>query len=452
MKHELKIKPEYLAAINFGEKTFEIRNNADRNFQVGDTLRLKAWDGEFTGDFVEKVVSYITDFEQKPGYVVLGLVNDREHELLEKFHRTGVAIERAISTGSVLADHPLKSRLDLLANHHKREQELADGMVAMAERCNLLTDLLREATRVIPAIGVTTDDMPVVDAFLERIEDAVSGEDSHQTGITLSAADLVELADFCSPDRDTDPEQLETEIVLFYRRAFKSTDGDDMPAGVYVHLADYPEEGLFGPVGGRRLVGERPGRPDNEWTDATTSPVAADYRELQEQHDQLQSTHKGTLVLLHEAHEVMRRVIPSLPQDCAKRGDLLDRIEVALAGQAIGCTITEGQELELTTVLQSIANGFSDDPAHDAAALLKRIAGEVPWTGDSFLLPPRQAGVLCNQQHSLAGQVFAGLSAATALSVRDANSAADVVQLMLEAAEATGGEPCDFASPSSSKG
>ena len=29
MKHELKIKPEYFAAIYFGEKTFEIRNNAD---------------------------------------------------------------------------------------------------------------------------------------------------------------------------------------------------------------------------------------------------------------------------------------------------------------------------------------------------------------------------------------------------------------------------------------
>ncbi|WP_323941631.1 hypothetical protein [Aeromonas caviae] len=134
---------------------------------------------------------------------------------------------------------------------------LADTAMKMGDRCQLLTDLLREATRVIPAIGVTTDDMPVVDAFLERIEDAVSGEDSHQTGITLSAADLVELADFCSPDRDTDPEQLETEIVLFYRHAFKSTDGDDMPAGVYVHLADYPEEGVYDPVGGRRLVGKQ---------------------------------------------------------------------------------------------------------------------------------------------------------------------------------------------------
>ncbi|WP_273767336.1 ASCH/PUA domain-containing protein [Aeromonas hydrophila] len=176
MKHELKIRPEYLSAVHSGEKTFEIRNNADRNFQVGDTLLIKAWDGEFTGDFVEKVVSYITDFEQKPGYVVLGLVNHREHELLEKFHRTGVAIERSISTGSVLSDRPLKSRLELLANHHKREQARADGMVAMADRCKLLADLLREVTQIVPAIGVAIDDLPAVDAFLERIEAVLAGK------------------------------------------------------------------------------------------------------------------------------------------------------------------------------------------------------------------------------------------------------------------------------------
>ncbi len=325
---------------------------------------------------------------------------------------------------------------------------LADTAMKMGDRCQLLTDLLREATRVIPAIGVTTDDMPVVDAFLERIEDAVSGEDSHQTGITLSAADLVELADFCSPDRDTDPEQLETEIVLFYRRAFKSTDGDDMPAGVYVHLADYPEEGLFGPVGGRRLVGKRPDRPDNEWTDVAASPTAEDYRELQAQHDQVQSRFKVALDIVRDLVE-----LPYSTGGVIVRLEVRERARDLLAGQvpalAKGRTLTEGQEFELTTVLQSIANGFSDDPAHDAASMLKRIAGEVPWTGDTFQLPPRQTGLLCNQQHSLAGQVFAGLSAATALSVLDANSAADVVQLMLEAAEATGGEPCDSASPSS---
>lgn len=115
-----------------------------------------------------------------------------------------------------------------------------------------------------------------------------------------------------------------------------------------------------------------------------------------------------------------------------------------------GRLITEGQELELITVLQSIVNGFSDDPAHDLAALLKRITGEVPWTGDTFQLLSRQADLPCNQPPSLTGQVFAGLSAATALSGLDASSAADVAQLMLEAAEAKGGEPCAIESPSSS--
>ena len=68
----------------------------------------------------------------------------RMQEMLDKSNRTGVAIERAISTGAVPADHPLKSRLDLLANHHKHEQALADGMVAMADQCHLLASLLRE--------------------------------------------------------------------------------------------------------------------------------------------------------------------------------------------------------------------------------------------------------------------------------------------------------------------
>jgi len=195
VKHELKIKPEYFAAIYFGEKTFEIRNNADRNFQVGDTLLLKAWDGEFTGDFVEKVVSYITDFEQKPGYVVLGLAN-------------------------------------------KREQELAEQLADATRQCGVMAELLRDARKYVTALGKPDDEVSTVQ-------------------MTVS------------------------------------------------------------------------------------------------------------------------------------------RIDVALAGKVTGRIITEGQETELVTVLQSIVSGFSDDPAHDAAALLKRIAGEVPWTGDSFQLPPRQGGELC---------------------------------------------------------
>lgn len=101
MKHELKIKPEYFAAVVNGEKTFEIHNNTDHNFQVGDTLILKSWDGEFNGNFVERTISYITDFEQKPGYVVLGFVGAREFELLG-------LVERMVSYMGMAGEEPEK--------------------------------------------------------------------------------------------------------------------------------------------------------------------------------------------------------------------------------------------------------------------------------------------------------------------------------------------------------
>ncbi|NEX88362.1 hypothetical protein G4923_06500 [Aeromonas rivipollensis] len=326
-------------------------------------------------------------------------LQQRMQDLLDKSNRTGLAIERAISTGSVLADHPLKSRLELLANHHKREQALADGMVAMADRCQLLTDLLKEVTQVIPAIGVTTDDMPVVDAFLERIEDAVSGEDSHQTGITLSAADLVELADFCSPDRDTDPEQLETEIVLFYRRAFKSTDGDDMPAGVYVHLADYPEEGLFGPVGGRRLVGERLDHPDSEWTDATPAPTEQDYRELQVQHDQVQSRLKGALDTLQLALPYVEHAIEFAPSQQISEGHKIFAAHIAAAltgdrGEPIAM-MQEQNPADALVLMSDIASlqrytlgGHCDSFGQDCGAEMEQDdEGEYVLLAEALVLP-----------------------------------------------------------------
>lgn len=75
MKHDLKILPEYFKAIMKGDKTFEIRKN-DRCFQVGDVLRLRSHDprkNEYTGEFVEVVVSYMSTYAQFPDYVVLGI-------------------------------------------------------------------------------------------------------------------------------------------------------------------------------------------------------------------------------------------------------------------------------------------------------------------------------------------------------------------------------------------
>lgn len=70
--HELKTLPEYFIAVAAGRKTFEIRKN-DRDFKVGDKVILKEWNGIYTGQEIEAFIIYMTDYEQKDGYVVFSM-------------------------------------------------------------------------------------------------------------------------------------------------------------------------------------------------------------------------------------------------------------------------------------------------------------------------------------------------------------------------------------------
>lgn len=71
--HELKILPEYFEPAFAGIKNFEIRYN-DRNYQVGDTVVLREWvDGNYTGRKFNRKIQYLTDYQQKVGYVVMDL-------------------------------------------------------------------------------------------------------------------------------------------------------------------------------------------------------------------------------------------------------------------------------------------------------------------------------------------------------------------------------------------
>ena len=59
--HNLKTWPEYFSAMRLGIKKFELRTN-DRNFKVGDILRLKEWcpdAGEYTGNHMLANVTYL---------------------------------------------------------------------------------------------------------------------------------------------------------------------------------------------------------------------------------------------------------------------------------------------------------------------------------------------------------------------------------------------------------
>lgn len=81
VEHELKCHPNFFRRVADGTKPFEIRKN-DRDFQVGDIVILKEYDPEVGwpdhGSYatLQRVITYVTDFAQVNGYVVLGLAEE----------------------------------------------------------------------------------------------------------------------------------------------------------------------------------------------------------------------------------------------------------------------------------------------------------------------------------------------------------------------------------------
>lgn len=77
--HELKILPEYFSAVILGLKTAEIRDNTDRDFNVGDFLVLREYDPEsengYTSRVTELQITHISDLSSigLKNYVLLSL-------------------------------------------------------------------------------------------------------------------------------------------------------------------------------------------------------------------------------------------------------------------------------------------------------------------------------------------------------------------------------------------
>src|SRR5690606_1296840 len=75
--HVPKTLPGFFRAIKAGIKTFEIRLN-DRNFEVRDIMELKEYDGEkFSGESMTKIITYMTEFAQKDGFVVMAIADPK---------------------------------------------------------------------------------------------------------------------------------------------------------------------------------------------------------------------------------------------------------------------------------------------------------------------------------------------------------------------------------------
>ena len=70
-----KILPKYFDAVQGYRKNFELRKDED-NIQVGDELILEEWNGEYTGNYTWRKVTYVLrnvpEYGLKDGYCIIG--------------------------------------------------------------------------------------------------------------------------------------------------------------------------------------------------------------------------------------------------------------------------------------------------------------------------------------------------------------------------------------------
>ena len=82
MTHELRMLPKYFKVAWAGDKPFEIRKN-DRNFEERDEITLCEYeltDDYYTGREIDGIIDYVTDYEQKEGYVVFSYTETGRRE------------------------------------------------------------------------------------------------------------------------------------------------------------------------------------------------------------------------------------------------------------------------------------------------------------------------------------------------------------------------------------
>lgn len=76
IEHELKILPQFYNDISSHRKTFEIRKD-DRDYQVGDRILLREFNGDYTGHQTRRIITYILrdakEYGLADGFCILGI-------------------------------------------------------------------------------------------------------------------------------------------------------------------------------------------------------------------------------------------------------------------------------------------------------------------------------------------------------------------------------------------
>lgn len=353
--------------------------------------------------------------EHKDGAFVtfseVGPLNQRINQLLEERNSSGLAISNAILVGVVPDKHPLRSRLELLANHRKM-------LIEKSELCDDLLDLIE---RMVNCMGLAGEE-PEKDSYNpikawmydaistmagQRPKQSVAVTETIRTAperIWLQVGDQASDGDYQFPEHHDEVSWCADSVVACEVPYVRADLADKVPEQ---HKTNWPDKC---PITRRDFFMEIDGVPTYGGPyDSYTIPEMLGTPE--------QPWHERELFVRRFDHDEGRWVDDEIITQRVIHDGVLDELLDLKEQQAdqVGVEPQGGEQL-------------NKNPAATAG----------------------QPAPTLNKQPSLTGQVLAGMGAATLLAGLDKESASDVVQLMLEAAEAKGGEPCASEPPSSS--
>lgn len=353
--------------------------------------------------------------EHKDGAFVtfseVGPLNQRINQLLEERNSSGLAISNAILVGVVPDKHPLRSRLELLANHRKM-------LIEKSELCDDLLDLIE---RMVNCMGLAGEE-PEKDSYNpikawmydaistmagQRPKQSVAVTETIRTAperIWLQVGDQASDGDYQFPEHHDEVSWCADSVVACEVPYVRADLADKVPEQ---HKTNWPDKC---PITRRDFFMEIDGVPTYGGPyDSYTIPEMLGTPE--------QPWHERELFVRRFDHDEGRWVDDEVISQRVIHDGVLDEL-----------LDLKEQQADQSGVAPQGGEQLNKNPAATAG----------------------QPAPTLNKQPSLTGQVLAGMGAATLLAGLDKESASDVVQLMLEAAEAKGGEPCDSASPSSS--
>jgi len=175
--HELKTWPEYFQAIKQGRKKFELRRN-DRDFLVGDILRLKEYDpvDEWFGETLDVKISYVLkncyDFGLRKDFVLLG-IRVSETNLESEITRLEANNKQLTETINKQA-----SKIAMLVKANEAGEECRKGQTAVPCHCERLEAMCYVLAEVLEqnagAMAVMEyNESPEYSKSLESLEDFI---------------------------------------------------------------------------------------------------------------------------------------------------------------------------------------------------------------------------------------------------------------------------------------